>query len=78
MSAINLNLPESLQSRLEEIARRENVSVEQFIASALAEKVSALLTEEYLEQRARRGSRAKFEEAMEKVPEADPDQEDKL
>jgi len=35
-----------------ELARRENASINQMITLALAEKISALLTEEYLEERA--------------------------
>ena len=78
MSAISVNLPDSLQKRLEELARKENVSVEQFINSALAEKISALLTEEYLEQRAKRGNRERFERAMEKAPDVEPQEYDHL
>jgi len=78
MSAMNLNIPESLKSRIEEIARRENVSVDQFVASAVAEKISALQTEQYIEQRAKRGSRAKFEAAMDMVPDVEPDEPDQV
>jgi len=60
---MNFNIPESLKSRIEEIARREYVSADQFVASAIAEKISAMQTEKYIEQRAKRGSRTKFEAA---------------
>ena len=78
MSAMNLNIPESIKSRIEEIARQENVSVDQFVASAIAEKISAMQAEKYIEQRAKRGSRAKFEAAMNTVPDVEPDKEDRL
>ena len=55
-----------------EVAREENISINQLIALALAEKLSALHAEEYLEQRARRGNRAAFERAMSKVPDVAP------
>ena len=58
MSALSLRLPESLHRQVRELAEREDVSINQFIAMAVAEKMSALLTVEYLEARARRGSRA--------------------
>jgi len=35
------------------VAQREGISINQLVSSALAEKMSALLTEEYLEARAR-------------------------
>ena len=53
-------------------------SSNQLITLALAEKISALLTEEYLGQRARRGDRKKFERAMRQVADVDPVEQDRL
>lgn len=78
MSAISVRLPESLHEALRELAKRERVSMNQFIALALAEKVSALMTEEWLEARGRRGDRRKFEEALAKVADVEPEEEDRL
>lgn len=78
MSAISVRLPESLHEAVRELAQRENVSINQFIALALAEKVSALKTEEYLSARAQRGSRAKFEAALDKVADVEPEDHDRL
>ena len=55
MSTLSLRLPNSLHERARELAEREGISINQLIATALAEKRSALMTEEYLEVRARRG-----------------------
>ncbi|MFN8448210.1 MAG: YlcI/YnfO family protein [Anaerolineae bacterium] len=41
MSAINLRLPESLHEAIRELAKEDNVSINQFITLALSEKVSA-------------------------------------
>lgn len=54
MSALNLRLPDSIHRHIKEIAKREGVSINQFISTAVSEKVSAILTEEYLSGRARR------------------------
>lgn len=78
MSAINLRLPESLHEAVREIAQRENISINQFITIALAEKISALTTEEYLSERAKRGSREKFEAALAKVADVEPVEGDEL
>jgi hypothetical protein len=78
MSALSLRLPNSLHERARELARREGISINQLVSAALAEKMSALLTEEYLEARARRGSRARFEAALAQVPAVEPDDEDIL
>ena len=78
MSAISLRLPESLHEKAREVARQESVSVNQLITLALAEKLSALMAEDYLVMRARRGDRAKFEAALAKVPDVDPEEDDRL
>jgi len=54
MSALSLRLPESIHRHIREIARKEGVSINQFISSAVSEKISALMTEDYLEKRATR------------------------
>ena len=73
MSAISIRLPDSLHRMAKDIARQDQVSMNQFIASAVAEKVSALATEQYLNERAARGSAAKFRAALAQVPDATPE-----
>ena len=78
MSTISLRLPDSLHAAVRKLAKKEQVSINQFITLALAEKISALMTEEYLAMRAARGERAKFEKAMAKVPDVEPEAYDRL
>ncbi|OGQ67363.1 MAG: CopG family transcriptional regulator [Deltaproteobacteria bacterium RIFCSPLOWO2_12_55_13] len=78
MSTISLRLPDSLHKQVRKLAEKESVSINQLVTLALAEKISALLTEEYLETRAKRGSRKKFERAMVKVPKVEPEEYDRL
>ncbi len=78
MSAISLRLPESLHKRVRELAKQEDVSINQFITTALAEKLAVLMTIEYLEERGKRGSRRKFRRALSKVRDRKPDTTDRL
>lgn len=78
MGALNLRLPESLHRKLSELAEREGISTNQLINSAVAEKMSALMTEEYLAARAKRGSRKRFDAVLAKVPDVEPDESDRL
>ncbi len=78
MSAISLRLPDSLHKGVRALAEKEGVSINQVITLAVAEKVSALLAEDYIEARAKRGSRAKFLKAMAKVGNAEPDPRDRI
>lgn len=78
MSTISLRLPNSLHDKVRELAKQENVSINQFITLALAEKISALVTEDYLTERASQGSRDKFVQAMAKVADVEPLPQDVL
>jgi hypothetical protein len=78
MSTMSVRLPESLHKKARELAEREGVSINQLVATALAEKLSALLTVDYLEERARRGSREKFDRVMAKVSNRKPEPGDEL
>ena len=78
MSSISLRLSESLHKRVRELAQKEGISINQLINTALAEKISALMTVEYLRERAERGSRNKFEKALLKVKDIEPQAEDRI
>lgn len=79
MTTISLRIPDSLHITVKDLVKREGVSMNQFITLALAEKVTAIATEEYLTERAKRGSREKFLAAMAKVPDVEPpDPRDRL
>jgi hypothetical protein len=45
---------------------------------AVSEKIAAISTIEYLEKRAKRGSREKLIEILHKAPNVDPEEYDKL
>ena len=49
MSALSIRLPECLHKHAKAFASQEGISVNQLISSALAEKLSALATQDYLE-----------------------------
>jgi HicB family len=72
MSAISLRLPNSLHRKLGDLARYEGVSINQLVNSAVAEKIATLMTVEYLEERAKRGTRKKFEAVLAKVANREP------
>ena len=72
MSDLRLRLPDSLHSKLREIAKKDDVSINQFIATAVAEKAAAYLTIEYLEERAGRADPSLFDRLLDRVPDTAP------
>jgi len=78
VSVLSLRLPESIHRHLKTLAEREGISINQLINSAVAEKLAALATADYLEQRAARGSRRKLKAVLAKVPRAEPEEQDRM
>ena len=78
MSTLSVRFPESLHKRLKEMADKEGVSINQLITLAVSEKVSTLLTIDYLKQRTQKVDRKTFDELLEKVPDTEPEEFDKL
>lgn len=72
MSALSLRLPDSIHRHIKEIAKREGVSINQFISTAVTEKISALMTEEYIEVRASQARADGLREVLDKVPDREP------
>jgi len=69
---------QGLLKRIKVLPKREKVSINQLITTALAEKLAALDTEEYLKERAELGDRSKFENALSKIADVEPEEIDKL
>lgn len=78
MSSLSLRLPDSLHRHIKEFSDKEGVSINQFISTAVAEKMSALATQNYLEERAKRGSKAKLKKLIGKVPSIEPEEHDRI
>jgi len=78
MSTISLRLPDSLHQFARELAKKENISLNQLVTLAPAEKISALETEEYLKKRAARGEAERFASALSKVADIDLPEYDRM
>lgn len=78
MSTLTVRLPESLHSKIRELAKAEGISINQFLVLAAAEKMSALLTEDFLKDEAGQGKREDFERFLNKVPDVEPEEYDCL
>jgi len=78
MSTISIRLPNYLHDNVRKLAEDEDISINQFITLAVAEKISALMTESYLDERAKKGSLKKFKSILAKAPDVEPDEEDRI
>lgn len=73
MATLSLRLPDSLHKQLRGVAEKEGVSINQLISNAVAEKMSALMTADFLGALARAGNREAFEGVLSRVPAVPPD-----
>jgi uncharacterized protein (DUF1778 family) len=78
MSTITVRLPKSLHAKIKELAQAEGISMNQFLVLAAAEKMAALVTEDYLTREAQQGKRADFEKVLQVVPQVKPEDYDRL
>lgn len=76
MSTLTIRIPDSIHGKVKEIAKVDNISINQFVTSAIGEKIAAFETETYLIERGKRGSKQKAEEILLKVPDVKPDEWD--
>jgi len=68
MTALTVRLPNSVHARIRELAARDGVSVNQFIASAASEKMASMLTLDHLRREAALGKRSDFDKFLAAVP----------
>jgi uncharacterized protein (DUF1778 family) len=68
MTALTVRLPQSVHQKIKALAERDGVSLNQFIASAAAEKMASVLTLDFLKQEAALGQRSSFERYLSHVP----------
>ena len=78
MSTLSVRLPDSIHKQLAALAEQEGISINQLVNSAVAEKMSALMAADYLESRSKKGSLKKFNEALSRVADIEPEDFDRL
>lgn len=72
---VSVNIPEELYRRAREIAESQHLSVDDVVSSAFAEQLAAW---ERLKQKAARGSRESFLAVLDKVPDVEPEDYDRI
>jgi hypothetical protein len=73
--SVTVSIPDDLHKKAVEIAKAQRISVDEVFASAFAEQLAAW---ERLQQRAARGSGEKFLAVLDAVPDAEPEEQDRL
>jgi uncharacterized protein (DUF1778 family) len=78
MTTLSLRVPDSLHRAIKEMASKDGYSMNQFLLTAAAEKLSALATVDYLRDRAEQANLKDFDKLLAMVPDQKPDAGDEL
>lgn len=78
MSTLSVRFPDSVHDAVKAYAREDNISINQFVISAVIEKLTALDTEKYIENREEKGSKEKYLNVLKKAPHVKPRQDDMI
>lgn len=76
--ALSIPLYVEYQDVLTRPEHMKGISTTQFLILAAAEKMSAILTENYLEEEANKGKREDFDKVMKAVPSVEPEEYDRI
>jgi hypothetical protein len=78
MTTISTRIPDTPFRQAKTIAEREDMTLDEFIAVALASQISSWETGKTFTERAERGDWQKSREILAKAPDAEPEDYDKL
>ena len=70
MGALTICLPNSVHQKIKELVARNEISVNQFIASAASEKMASVMTLDYLKAESAKGKRSGFKRFLKMVPDS--------
>jgi predicted transcriptional regulator len=78
MTTLSIRVPDSLHQAIKNLASKDGYSMNQFLITAAAEKLSALATVDYLRERAKLANLDDFDALLARVPATAPDKDDEL
>lgn len=78
MTALQVQLPEKLHEKVNEIVDTHHLSMDMVVAASLAQWLSRIVPDPYLEERAQRATGEGFSQALSQVPDVPPEEYDRL
>lgn len=75
---MNISLPDSIRSRLEHFAQEDGVSVDDYVAAVLSQRLAVADADSYIQSRAAKGSADRLIELLDKAPKVEPEPGDRI
>ena len=78
MTVLTARISDTLYQRILQLTNDQAISLDQLVETALAAQLSAWEAKQYLDSRAQRGDWNRFQALLERVPNREPAEEDRL
>lgn len=78
MSILEVKLPDSIRQRVEHFANEEGVSVDDYLAAVITQRVAVAEADSYVRRRGARGSARRMLETLRSAPDVDPEPYDRI
>lgn len=78
MKRLQIRLPDSVHERLRKLAAHDQVSMNQFMVTAISNEIVRQETHGFFSDQAAAFDEAAFASALEEIPDAEPDARDRL
>ena len=78
MIKVQLNLPDSIHSKISKIAKKEDVSIDQLVVNSISNEIIRYETSHFFAERAKDFNEDEFLAALQEIPKIEPEERDKL
>ncbi len=78
MSTLSVTIPDSVRDRVEHFAQKDGVSLDDFVASVLSQRVAVAEADSYIQQRAVKGSSEQLLDLLGRAPAIEPEPQDRI
>ena len=78
MSALSISIPDSIKNRVESLASEDGVTVEEYIATVLSQRIAVAEVDSYMRRRAAKGSAETLIRILDRAPDVDPEACDRI
>lgn len=78
MTELQISLPEAIHHKVKKIAQKENLSINQLLVNSVSNEIIRYETMTFFAERAKDFNEAEFLAALQEIPQAEPEVNDKL
>ena len=78
MKRLQIRLPDSIHQRVNKLAKQDDVSMNQFMVTAISNEIVRQETHDFFQTRAARFNEHEFLQALNEIPDTPPEKRDRM